>query len=426
MNDLKGKRLLILGGVSAMIEVAERAHEFGITVLVTDYLEDSPAKKYADEAYMVSATDVDAVVELCKEKEVDGIITGNVDMLLPYYAEICDKCGLPCYGTKEHMEIMTDKKRFKDICVEYGVPVVREYSKEQIEKKEIEKFPVIVKPIDSSGSRGISVCNDYEELDKGIEKALSFSSSNEYLVEEYMTGPEVVLYYYFQDGTPVFAGMCDRFVNREQVGMAQLPVAYIFPSKYLNEHLGNTDKKYVEMFRGIGMQNGSIFLQAFMDGDTVRVYEPGYRLNGAREQYIVSAVTGVSTIDMLISFALTGEMATYDIKTRIDPFLHGKYGCKLSPLVKEGTVDNIVNRDNIMSHAGVVKVVPNINVGDVVAGKKIGTLQQIAYRAFIVNDSLPELKETIDFIQNEVDYLDPSGKSLLMKQFDTNILLNDY
>ena len=156
LEKLKGKKLLIIGGIPAMIEVVKRAQQFGITVYVTDYLEDSPAKKYADKSFMVSATDVEAVAALCRQENIDGIYTGNVDLLLPYYAQICEKTGLPCYGTKEQFDIMLDKGKFKNTCRQYGVPVIEEY--ETIDG--ITQYPVLVKPVDSSGSRGISICHN--------------------------------------------------------------------------------------------------------------------------------------------------------------------------------------------------------------------------------------------------------------------------
>ena len=166
-EKLKGRKLLILGGIAPMIEVIERAHEMGIEVLVTDYLENSPAKSCADKSFMTSTRDIDAVVDLCKREAVDGIYTGNVDSMLTYYAQICDKAGLPCYGTLEHFQIMTDKQRFKKLCKQYDVPTVAEYSAAAIEQ-DLAAYPVIVKPVDSSGSRGISIVAGRDGLAYGI------------------------------------------------------------------------------------------------------------------------------------------------------------------------------------------------------------------------------------------------------------------
>ena len=358
-EELKGKKLLILGGIDAMVEVTNRAHELGIIVYVTDYLENSPAKKVADKSFMVSATDVEAVVSLCKEEKIDGIYTGNCDMLLPYYAKICKKLNLPCYGTLEHFELMTDKKKFKEVCRKYDVPVVPEYTDEDIKNNKI-KFPVIVKPVDSSGSRGITVCHTPSELRQGIDIALSFSASKQYIVERYMMGDEVVLYYYFQDKNPIFIAMCDRYVYKQNDTLAQLPTAYFFPSKHTQTHLKNSNDKILNMFKQLGMENGPIFLQAFIEDGIPYIYEPGYRTNGAREQYIINEICSISSVDMLLNFALTGKESPVDLSLNADPFLHGKVACKLSPVLQKGTIKKIVGLEQSKDAKGLVKIILNI------------------------------------------------------------------
>lgn len=421
MLELKGKKLLVLGGIISMIEVVKRAKQLGVTVLVTDYLENSPAKQYADKSFLVSATDVDAVVELCRSEKVDGIITGNVDMLLPYYAQICEKANLPCYGKFEHFQIMTNKKAFKQLCEKYSVPTVKEYSNEHVKKGEL-RYPVLIKPVDSSGSRGITICRDSEDLQLGIEKALRYSTDKQYIVEKYMKGQEAVLYYYFQDGNPIFMGMCDRYVISINKNVAQLSSAYIFPSKYTDKHLQKTDSVIKNMFQSIGMKNGTIFLQAFIEDGCPILYEPGYRLNGAREQYIFKETNGINAIDLLIYFSLTGCMSREKLELKSDPYLNGKCACMLSPAISVGKVASIEGVDLILKHSAVKEFIYINREGDTVKKEEEGTLRQIAYRVFLVEDSWDKLKEAVDYIQNNIKYYDETGRSMLIRSFDSNIL----
>ena len=163
--ELEGKRLLILGGSRISCEIVRKAQEMGIYTMVTDWypLEDSPAKQIADEYFMTSTADIPAMVNLINDKNVDGVITGFTDSVLPYYAEMCEKVGLPCYGTKEQFEILTNKRDYKMLCQEFDVPVVDEYKIEgDIETADLShiKYPVLVKPSDNSGARGISICRN--------------------------------------------------------------------------------------------------------------------------------------------------------------------------------------------------------------------------------------------------------------------------
>lgn len=172
MKPFEGKRLLILGGVTHTINIVTEAQKLGAYVIVTDYLVDSPAKRYADKSYMISTTDIDAVVNLCQEERIDGILTQYVDMLLPYYANICKKANLPCYGDEYLFRMAIDKTEFKKTCKKYGVPVTCEYEiDDNFENINKIDFPVVVKPVDSSGSRGFSICNNSDELITGYKKA---------------------------------------------------------------------------------------------------------------------------------------------------------------------------------------------------------------------------------------------------------------
>lgn len=128
------KKLLLLGGTSISRQIVYAAHEMGLLVYVTDYNEDSPCKKIADKSFMVSCTDIDAVVQLIREYDIDGVIMGYADILMPSYVKICEKAGLPCYANLHAVEVTSDKSKFKTCCREHGIPVVPEYSFDDVEK----------------------------------------------------------------------------------------------------------------------------------------------------------------------------------------------------------------------------------------------------------------------------------------------------
>ena len=115
------KKILILGGTAQQIKLVEAAKKMGVYTIVTDYLVDSPAKKVADEAWMLNIKDVDQIVERCKQEQVNGVICGYIDPCQRPYQQICEALDLPCYGTKDQFFYMTDKHAFKKMCVENGL-----------------------------------------------------------------------------------------------------------------------------------------------------------------------------------------------------------------------------------------------------------------------------------------------------------------
>jgi biotin carboxylase len=172
---IDGKKvLLVLGGIAQVCDIVKNARNKGIYVIVTDYLEDSPANKIADESYNVSITDVEGLVKLCKEKYVDGIMNYCIDSGQNPYQEVCDRLGFPCYGTKEQFDIMTNKDKFKEVCISNDIDVVSGF---EIDNKSLPEyldkieFPVIIKPSDSRASKGLSLCNNKEEIMQTIQTA---------------------------------------------------------------------------------------------------------------------------------------------------------------------------------------------------------------------------------------------------------------
>ena len=422
--DLEGKKLLVLGGTTLSCEIIRQAKEKGAYTIVTDYLEDSPGKKIADKSFMVSTTDIDGVVNLIKEEKVNGILTGFIDSMLPYYQEICEKIDLPCYATQEQIEIATNKLKFKKLCNEFDVPVVEEYKiNYPFKAEDIKniKFPVLVKPVDNSGARGIYICENAEKLKTNYEKALSFSSSKQVIIERYMNAKEVTIFYVIQDGEIYLSAMADRYTKNKQGGIIPLPVAYIFPSKHLKSYQESLNHKVIEMFKSIGIQNGMIFIQSFVENGKCIFYEMGFRLTGSLEYKIISQISGINPLEMMINYALTESMNEIPIEPLINPNFKG-YGCNITFLVKPGKIGTILGINEVYSLEEVIDVVSAYNEGDVIQESDIGTLKQVILRVLIVAENKYELAKVIDKIYNTIKVYSEDGKDMLLETFDTREL----
>ncbi|MBR0258273.1 MAG: ATP-grasp domain-containing protein, partial [Synergistaceae bacterium] len=215
MKNLVGKKLLLLGGINHSIEIINAAHEMGVKVYVTDYNENTPAKSIADKAFTVSTTDVEAVVELCRAEKVDGVITGFIDSMLPYCAEICSCLGFPFWAQKEQLDICNSKDRFKSLCMEHGINVAKEYhltgqdGNIDVSSLHSVTYPIIIKPSDSSGSRGVFICRNPEELKAHYPESLKYSKNGRIIAEQYIEGQHVNMYYTLSGGNILLSAMAD-------------------------------------------------------------------------------------------------------------------------------------------------------------------------------------------------------------------------
>ena len=166
-KEFKGKKILILGATKTLCPVVLAAQRMGAFVAVADYNTDAPAKRIADEAVLIDALDVDALVTYCQLNHIDGVVTGFVDRLMPSYYEVCKRLDVPCYMTPKMISMSTNKIVFKDTCRQYGLNVPQTYlAANCITEDDFLRiqYPVFVKPLDGSGSRGADVCYNREQL----------------------------------------------------------------------------------------------------------------------------------------------------------------------------------------------------------------------------------------------------------------------
>lgn len=186
----KQKKLLLLGGLRYLIPVIEAAHKEGYYVITCDYLPDNIAHKYSDEYHNVSIIDKEAVLKLAQELQIDGIMSFAVDPGVVTAAYVQEKMGLPAFGPYESVCILQNKDRFRAFLTEHGfnVPKAKGYSsiEEAITDKDYFNWPVIVKPTDSAGSKGVrrvDLPNNYEEA---LKNAFHHSISKRVIVEEFI------------------------------------------------------------------------------------------------------------------------------------------------------------------------------------------------------------------------------------------------
>lgn len=185
------KKLLLLGGSRYIIPVIQKAHKMGIHVITCDFLPYNIGHQYADEYYNVSIVEKDEILSLAKKLSIDGIMSFATDPGVVTAAYVAEKMGLPFQGSYESVSILQDKGLFRRFLAEHGfnTPNAKSYCKTEIPLEDIDLFnwPVIVKPVDSAGSKGVTKVDSYEFLSEAMEKAKSYSRSGEVIVEDFLT-----------------------------------------------------------------------------------------------------------------------------------------------------------------------------------------------------------------------------------------------
>ncbi len=410
-NDLKGKKLLILGGDRLSCDIVNKAHKMGLYVIVTDWYEPSksPAKLLADEYWMTSIEDYDELSHKIRLNHVDGIITGFTDSYLLPYQHLCEICKLPCYGTKKLFEIFTNKDQYKKLCREFDVPTIEEY---EINSPNI-TYPVLVKPVDGSGSRGIVICNNYEELSDAVSVSTKASKQGKVIIERYMDCPEATIFWLFADGRYYLTMIGNRHVKHNQSGnIIPLPVGYTFPSFLTPKYQKEVEENAKRMFHSVGVKNGMMFMQCKVENGTCYVYDIGYRLTGSREYKIQETVCGYNPLAMLINYAITGSMGV-PTDAKVNP-------CDISPcfnvscLCAPGTIKEITGVDSVRSFPEVIDAAYAHVPGQTITEEMKGLLAQIAIRVLGQVSDKEQLWPIMKKIGDTIHIISERGEELML------------
>lgn len=425
--DLQGKRLLVIGANGNICNAVKRAKELGVYTVVTDYFEDSPAKKIADKSFLVSTADTEKLAEICRSEKIDGVFTGYSELNLNFTERLCKKMGYPFYATSEQINTLTNKELFKAACNRYGVPSVKAYqiSEEPTEDelKDIE-FPVIVKPVDSYSGKGITICKNADGIASAIAKAKSVSISKRYLVEQYMKDEDYdifTVYYTLQNGNAVLSGIVDRYMYTFP-NKRRLSTVLLYPSEYLDRYLKDMDEKVKKLFAGLGLQNGTIFMEGAVNKNGFYFWECGYRLCGAQQGIITRYVNNADVEEMLIRFALTGEMDNEDVTKLEDPYLRGKTAVNLLIFSKIGLIREVVGIEEVKQLDGVINYTALIGKNHVIAPEDEGTLNQSIARLHLVADSRQKMVDLINKVYSILAAKGENGENLIMNTFNSSFI----
>lgn len=425
--DIKGKKLIFLGGSGLDACAIIRAKEMGVFTIVANKfsIERSPAKKITDEAWDVDFSDVDCMVELIRKNHVDGIFVGWTDSHLPYYAQICEKAGLPCCGTVEQFDILSnDKRRFKEECIKFGVPTPEMYDIDiSFQREALDKivYPVMVKPADGSGGRGIMKCNNEQELIAHYKELYAESESKKIIVERYMGSErEIFIHYTVQDGYCSLSSSFLKYKVDSEKSKAASCLFHMFSPKFLDTYQREEEPTVINMVHSLGIQNGNLMFQGFEENGKLYFHESGLRMGGEQFYVFAEPLNKISSLEMMIEFALTGKMTRYNTRTS-DNFKFSKYCCNYYIPLNPGKIAKIEGIEQVNAMPQVLQNRQFKQVGDEVSATS--SLDRVIFRIHVMDDTAKEFAKTLCKISDTLQILDENGNDMQMQHLDYNSVM---
>ena len=424
-ENCKGKKLLLIG-VEENESLIRAAHEMGVYVILIDKNADkinSVSKEMADEVWAMDYSDLDSVVKKCRENNVGGVLAGYSEFKVSFAQKVSEALGTPFYATAEQIELTRNKRSFKDACIKYGIPTPTDYcfttSPNAEERKNI-KYPVIIKPTDYAGCKGISVCYNEDQLDAAIDYALEYSVSKTIICEQYLVGIEFAAIYTIVDGKASLSCLNDKFISRNDEGFAGRCALVFNPSKYYKKFVDTVDEKITALLAGIGAANGVAFFQGIANDESIHVFEMGYRLNGNNDCNVIEKVNNINFMKMLISHSLTGSMG--DDLSKDNPALK-EYLISLCFRLHKGVVHKI-DYSAVYNNPRILDVHCYITPGTEIINEN--TSQSRGLLVKFIAPTLKDAEETIKFLQSNVYFLNEQGENMLFDGFDPKLLYERY
>jgi biotin carboxylase len=350
------KKILLLGGSRYILPIIEAAHNLGYYVITCDYLPDNIAHKYSDEYCNVSIIDKDAVLKAATELKVDGIMSFACDPGVATAAYVAEKLGLPHSGSYKSVRILQNKGLFRKFLAENGfnVPNAKGYTSidEAIADVDYFNWPVIVKPTDSAGSKGVTRVDEPEKLRESIEYALKFSHSNEFIIEDFLekVGHSSDTDSFSVNGELKFVSFSAQRFDASCEN-PYTPSAYSWPATISDEHQKELTGEIQRLLTLLDMKTSvyNIEVRECTNGKAY-IMECSPRGGGNRLSEMLRYATGVDLITNSVRAAVGDEIVGVEQKDYngcwAEIILHSeKSGVFDSLWISEEIADNIVERD---------------------------------------------------------------------------------
>lgn len=315
------KKILLLGGSSQQVIAIETAKRLGLYTVLCDFLTDNPGQYSADKFYLVSTTDKEAVLKVATDEQIDGIVAYASDPAAPTAAYVAEKLGLSTNPYKS-VETLCNKDKFRKFLYENGfnTPLSLGYTDVDNAVNDIDRysFPVIIKPVDSSGSKGVTVLRDKKGLKEAVEFAFSFSRCKRIIIEEfivkahpYLIGGDVFVW----NGKIIMWGLMN--CHRDNSVNPLVPVGKSYPPSLKSEELETIKETLQLMVDKLSIKSGAMNIEIVVDKNgKAWPIDVGPRNGGNMIPDLLGYIFGVDVVEMTIKAAM-GEVPVLNINDSI-------------------------------------------------------------------------------------------------------------
>lgn len=311
------KKLLILGAGNAQIDLIEYARDAGLEIYGCSYTNTDKGIPLLDHFAMIDITDAGKIEKYVVENRIDYIYSVGSDIAVPTICKVAEKTGKFHFVSSRTAELCCNKHLMREAFGQdsrFQVPYM--VCKTLAEAEKASFYPMVMKPVDSQGQRGVYRVNTFTEVSEHFDSAMGFSKSGQIILEKYISGREVSVNAYVKDGEVIFSMLSDRESFPDLPG--GIIKAHHLPSVFENTKTHTYIKELVaEAVKKLEIGNGPVYFQIKVSDGHPYLIEVTPRLDGCHMWRLIKEYCGVNLLDMTMSHMLGKDIRTkkYDVSS---------------------------------------------------------------------------------------------------------------
>ena len=412
------KKLLVLGAGNAQIDLIKYCKEIGLEVYGCSYSNTDKGIKYLDNFQQINIIDVEGVENYVRENNIDYIYSVGSDIAVPTICRVAENTEKFHFVSSKTAQICCNKHLMREALgaeSPFNIPYMFCNSIEEAKKANF--YPLIMKPVDSQGQRGVYCVNNFGELAEHFSESMSFSKSGLIILERYISGQEVSVNAYVKDKKVIFSILSDREAFADLPG--GIIKAHHLPSVFEGtETHKKVNELVTEVVDKLEINNGPVYFQIKVQQGQPYLIEVTPRLDGCHMWHLIKEYCGVNLLEITMSHFL-GNDVNIDQLEKSEVPLHTEFFCEPPA--------TIFNKDKFENQNGIFKTFYYEN-GDVVK-KMNGYMEKCGYRIFkepykigLVGGSGFVGRNFIKMYANRFDIKDISRSSGAIAEYSSNEL----
>lgn len=403
------KKILLLGGSNCQKNAIIHGKALGYEMIIADYSQAPIARALADKHAMISTFDEAGCILAAKEHEIHGVMTMGTDQPVLTAALVADALKLPTLISPSQAKSVTNKKIMKEIFQNHKIPTVKyQMIGRSTIIDDIKDFscPVVLKPVDSQGQRGVYKLETKEFVLDNLNKTLGYSRENEALLEEYYPSDEITISGWIHESKLFILTITDRILLNDPLHIG-ICTSHRFPSVHMNQY--NEIRQISEdIVRAFELKNGPLYIQMLIGNMGIMVNEVAARIGGAFEEVIIPKISGFSILDAVIKASLGLEIDV-EILRDFDCSKSNRTASVQLMFANPGIISSITPLEQLLKLDYVIDAGYNYKIGDEI--KEIENATARFGHCVMISDS-GSIRPTVDKFKNEFKILDENGNNL--------------